>query len=376
MKIELNLPLLIGPHKSPSFDICIPEMHPLTLSVDPETGRLQQLSNTLTENILSDIYSQGIEMGVTNDDTDFGRPYVNDFIKYFTRHSTGAGTVLEIGAGTGYLSKLISNLGYTTTLIEPGIGYSDKWEKYNLEVINDFFPHPALEGKKYDYIILYNVIEHMDALEEFCLALRGVAKSSTRIIIAVPDCEKELVQGDASILVHEHMSFFTMDSLEVTFENLGFAIKTEKSEFGRSIFACITLNTSFEKSFDVKEKRTRSSHISKKYLALVQENIYKVKHYLEQVDRKAQLGIYCPARMLNYLSVGEKYKFLDDSPVLEGKYYPPFKSKITPVRKSSLKECKHIIIGSQTFENVMINRIIKNSENPIEIHRLSQILGA
>ena len=62
-------------------------------------------------------------------------------------------------------------------------------------------------------IIFYTVLEHIANLNRFFSHLTARMKPNAKVICAVPDCSLEINAGDPSMLLHEHMHYFTPNSL-------------------------------------------------------------------------------------------------------------------------------------------------------------------
>ena len=155
-----NLPFCIGVRNQPFNPKGIPSEFPLTITLNNKLNRLEQVPNKELNTFLDNAYSIGNEIGTPSNDTSLGMPYVNDFIKFINAFKQPKGRLLEIGAGTGFLSKCLKDIGWETVSIEPGKGYEESWKRHNVQVINDFFPSEEIEPG-FDAIVMYTVLEHI-----------------------------------------------------------------------------------------------------------------------------------------------------------------------------------------------------------------------
>jgi len=130
-----NLPFCIGATPDSNNPGNVPNMYPFKLIINNQIGRLEQENTLDLDTILDTSYSLGLEMGTPSDNTELGLPYVNDFISFIENHIEEKGKILEIGAGTGYLRRVLIDRGWVVDSIEPGAGYSEYWQKYNINVI-------------------------------------------------------------------------------------------------------------------------------------------------------------------------------------------------------------------------------------------------
>lgn len=347
-----DMPFCVGACAAPNNPKHLPNCFPMELCLNEESGGLQLSTNDELEQIISIAYSIGIEMGTPSDDTDLGRPYVLDFLKFIEDSTHKKGRALEIGAGVGYLSSLLLIEGWHVDSLEPGRGYKSYWEKYKIGVINDFFPSTKATGP-YDLIVFYTVLEHIPNVRGFlekvidCLAPDGV------IALAVPDCSEEIEAGDPSMLLHEHYHYFTVSSLRRTLMSAGLFTSVQKSGYGRTLYAYA--KPSFVKQLDEPDKEELK--VLKAYPAKIRRLTETMHRNIERALTNGTLGIYCPVRALAVLSPNKPVRFFDDSPDLHGKFYPPFISRIESRDELFENPPDTLWIMSRTFGEKLKNSI-------------------
>jgi hypothetical protein len=318
-----DMPFCIGACARPVNPDPLPSTYPIELCINKDIGRLELSSDGTLDGLLKSAYSLGIEMGTPSDNTDLGKPYVMDFVAFIGDFTEHKGYALEIGAGVGFLSRILLGKGWHVDSIEPGKGYERHWEKHGVKVINEFFPSPSAKGP-YDLIVFYTVLEHIKDTGVF---LRTVAKHLApqgRIVLSVPDCSLEIEAGDPSMLLHEHFQYFTPSTLERTLLEAGFYTVIRHSNFGRSIYACATLGES-KVNFGIPEKEFSVFYGYANKVSLLRTR------FQEQVANllvHGTVGIFCPSRALALLSSIHEVRFFDDAAALHGKYYPPFQARI------------------------------------------------
>ncbi len=339
-----DMPFCLGAMNTPENPSGIPNVYPFHLEINSSLGRLEQTIDASLEELLKQAYEVGNEMGTPSDNTELGLPYVDDFISFIDQSVSCRGKLLEIGAGTGFMSKRLSQDGWQVTSIEPGVGYEHYWKSYDVEVINDFFPTSLVKGQ-FDAIIFYTVLEHLKDTKTFLSSVKKQLKPDGKIFLAVPDCTLEISQRDPSILLHEHFHYFTKASLANTLFEAGLTASIKPSQFGRSLFAVGTIaadtqlpsvNTSI-----LSELETYINEIPKAR-TILQDNL---TNWLKNGD----VGLFCPSRLLNFFQADTDFFFYDDAEGLEGQYYPPFTSVIGNREKLFNDEPKTLLIGSRTF---------------------------
>lgn len=100
------------------------------------------------------------------------------------RHNWYNSKVLEIGCGEGFLSYEIAN--YAGSVVAYDINEDTHWkvlnDKNNLTFTNN---DKDLAGSNFDYIVLYDVLDHIEKLEytEFMLWVKSLLKPNGKMII-------------------------------------------------------------------------------------------------------------------------------------------------------------------------------------------------
>jgi SAM-dependent methyltransferase len=339
-----DVPFCIGALNQPENPSPIPSVFPLELKVDEGLGAIVQVPNPTLMGYLDAAYTLGIELGTPSDDTELGRPYVEDFLSFLRPLIPKYGTVLEIGAGTGYLSRRMLDEGWRVDSMEPGEGFAEHWQRYDVKVINEFFPSSAISGE-YDAIVCYTVLEHIGELGEFLAAVRAHLKPRGRFIASVPDCTLEIQAADPAMLVHEHFHYFSAGSLRRTLQSSGFSQTTvQSSKFGRSLYAAATASDG------------GSDEVSGDDLALVRNYLTRVVETRQEIEtrvlralQEGQVGVFCPLRAISSLPRDPRLRFFDDSPILLGRYFPPFDAPIEGRPTLFESPPKTLFIASRTF---------------------------
>ncbi len=138
------------------------------------------------------------------------------------------GTLLDIGAGTGDFLKVAKEIGWQVQGMEPNKNALKLASEKGIELkssLNDF------EGKQFDVITLWHVLEHIPNLEETIIKLSNLVKPNGSLIIAVPNFKsfdaKHYGKFWAAFDVPRHLWHFSKESIQKLFsENF----KLEKVE--------------------------------------------------------------------------------------------------------------------------------------------------
>lgn len=119
--------------------------------------------------------------------------------QYFKHHVPASTRILDVGPGIGTYSNLLRELGYSIDCIEIWEPYvheynlHDKYDNVHIGNIVDF------DISEYDYIILGDVLEHIDA-EGAQKLINSIIDSGKQCMVAVP---YEMEQGEYYGNVHE-----------------------------------------------------------------------------------------------------------------------------------------------------------------------------
>ncbi len=135
------------------------------------------------------------------------------------KHTTGK-KVLEVGAGFGLLSSILSGNGYEVDALEPVVTphYLKKAPVYIIHKPFDSFAKKTT--KKYDAIILYDVFEHVDdpkatvALFSKLLAKNGIVFIQTPNYLSLM---AKMVKDWSWWMIEDHRFFYSKKSFELLF---------------------------------------------------------------------------------------------------------------------------------------------------------------
>lgn len=98
--------------------------------------------------------------------------------------------VLEIGPGRGAFADLCLNSGVRYAAVEANKPLADSLRSRGAEVIESLVPPlPPLEGK-FDFVVMINVMEHMNGLPEALAVarqIREVLESGGKFVVCSPD---------------------------------------------------------------------------------------------------------------------------------------------------------------------------------------------
>lgn len=131
-----------------------------------------------------------------------------------------SGRVLEIGCNDGYLLGKLVTKGCEVVGVDPALNFD------TANVIHEFWsPELATTLGKFDYVVATNVIAHMHDPRTALEACRQVLKPNGEVIVEVHNAESVMVCGQFDTIYHEHVSYFTIKSMQTLANKVGLYIR-------------------------------------------------------------------------------------------------------------------------------------------------------
>ncbi len=312
--------------------------------------------------ILDRAYRQGQLIGTPLAEDAYGKPYADDFFSFIRKLGLRTDALaIEIGAGVGYLTRRLKDAGLQIIGIEPGRGYAPHWDKYGVEVVNDFFPSPRVSGV-FDLICSYAVLEHIAEPVKFLKDVRDHLAPEGVAVFSVPDCTEEIVTGDPAILFHEHFSYFEAGSLTRLIESVGMHAVVVKSGFGRCLYAIASLKAWPSLIGEQGVDRELVASYPERCGRFVTGFRQKISNMVAQ----GTVGVYCATRGLALLDRAWPMRFFDDDPALQGKFLPPFSCRIEGLDSLISRPVHTVLVMSRTFgERIRKNLKVAGYKGPV-----------
>ena len=371
--LNIDIPLFYVTHAE-TGNGPFPECFPFTLSKNEVTGLPhQEVSSELVE-VLDRVYSEGTMMiGSMHPDDSIGMGHAADCLSFTLLHigSVEGMRILEIGCGLGHVLSELSSRGGECVGLEPGEQINEVEDK-RIEKIQDFFPSPQILGRQFDLVTSFNVIEHVQKVKEMFQAVHECLVSSGDFIFCVPNCGPYLENGDISILLHEHINYFSEQNITQFLRTCGFAPVTVEVSANQSLLlvhakkSVPQISQSQPQSFDLKQ-----------FSNAMQSLLLKLEYCLKKFDDE-QIAVYCPNRALNNLcQLGRKnIRIVDDTPNLLGRHFPYFSRSVENFESLCADPPKIIIIFSYTYAELLKNRCRESPElREVEVFAFSDFYG-
>jgi SAM-dependent methyltransferase len=143
-------------------------------------------------------------------------------------NSAKKGSLLDIGAGTGEFLKVAREKGWDITGVEPSEKARNFASSKNIELCESM---DELNGKKFDAVTLWHVLEHVPDLKNTIQKIESLVKKDGSLVIAVPNFNsfdaKYYKEFWAAYDVPRHLWHFSQDSMNRIFSS---ELKLEKTK--------------------------------------------------------------------------------------------------------------------------------------------------
>tara|TARA_B110000967_G_scaffold193646_1_gene221407 strand:- start:657 stop:1511 length:855 start_codon:yes stop_codon:yes gene_type:complete len=143
------------------------------------------------------------------------------FLKPF--HSK-QGTLLDIGAGTGFFLRAAKKKGWTVTGIEPNSSARKLANDKAASSVFDIEAMHQLPPNSFDVITLWHVLEHLPNLEDDIKLFYKLLKPNGRIVVAVPNYKSfdalYFKEYWAAYDVPRHLWHFSQQSISKVFSEI------------------------------------------------------------------------------------------------------------------------------------------------------------
>lgn len=144
------------------------------------------------------------------------------------KQHVSSGTILDIGCGTGEFLYYCKSRGYDVSGVEPNEKAMQYARQVNgLTITENLFSLEA-NSVKFNGVTLWHVLEHLHALNESLITIKGLLAPGGILIIAVPNCNSwdahRYGKYWAAYDVPRHLYHFTEETLKILIEKHGFKV--------------------------------------------------------------------------------------------------------------------------------------------------------
>lgn len=341
------------------------------LTIDKISGYIKQARSQELLDIIKEIYQLDHNIGYLQEGSEelqtYGKEYLG-FISNSIKNSkidTADMTILDIGCGGGIvLNQLYKEYTSSKVIgIEPSPLAKRASEKFGFKLIEEFYPPQNREDiKELDVVLHYDVLEHVENPLKFLEEIYKDLKVDALMVFSVPDCTTAIKNGDISILIHEHLNYFSVDSLKKLVEQAGYSdVVVEQGIHGGTLL-CSARKRDIKNSVVIDTKTIEDDF--RKFIEKNRALIEKLKNIIASYSDKS-IGFYVPLRAIPYitkLELTRGYSFYDDSKFFSHKYLDGFDDvKIQNFYDLQKEPVDVIFIMTHAYGSIIKHRIEKEN---------------
>jgi SAM-dependent methyltransferase len=174
-------------------------------------------------------------------------------VKLISKLNSGKGNLLDIGAGTGEFLRMAQRKGWVISGVEPNEGARNFAYKKNITLDESI---AVLDGKIFDVVTLWHVLEHMPDLQNTIQNIKQLVKVGGTLVIAVPNFNsfdaKHYKNYWAAFDVPRHLWHFSQDAMREIFCSEFELVKTKPLLFDSFYVSLLSEKYKSGNSFSMK----------------------------------------------------------------------------------------------------------------------------
>ena len=372
------LPLYWRLKSKSESNFSIPETLPFDLYEDDE-GLVRQVQSPGLMTALEKIYRLDYNIGYIQEGYEIAEGYAEDFKRYILDHlhlvSEGA-EILEIGCGGATILNFLSEK-YSVAGIDPSPIAARAGEKFGIKIFPEFFSSRTCQVRP-DLIFHSDVLEHVADPLQFLVDQFNVLKAGGFVVVSVPDATESVQIGDISIAMHQHLQYFTLDTLARLLKKAGFEVlNVERAKYGGSIYAIGQKVKHLESVMVMNDNHPQPLS----NFGLFSESISNFRAvYKEDSRRHKQIGFYVPLRALPYLATvnssfkPETVRFFDDTSHWHGRFFDGTSVPIENFKDLVRDPVPLIYVMSLTFDKLILEKVQETLGSSVEVKILRDLI--
>jgi len=349
----------------------VPEFLPFSFHFNTSLGLLQQKYSCLVSETLESVYAKDENVGYLQDGHDLAELYSSDFLNFLEEsldlRAFKGKNLLEVGCGGCYLLNKLKSIGFKVFGCDPSPVSLVAGKKNNIDIVSEFYGGSVISSK-FDMIVHYDVLEHIYDPIGFLKQHRVNLNTNGYIAFAVPDCTEAITRGDISMILHEHVNYFSASSLKSTVEASGFEIIALRKGDKVGTLHCVAkvsekpfIKSRYDEVFDFND-----------FLGKFEINKETISTWLDIED----VGIYIPLRAIPYLCIDNRFsgiRFFDDNTDLHGKFFDGFNIDVESFDDLIRNPPKRILVFSYVFGELIRKKILSHAKCELEIFTLEDL---
>ncbi len=226
-------PLFVGIVGENTPDELVNATLPISLVACSICKTIQQSVEPEIDELLDQIYLNSQDNAVSGTRTgegEFGIQRAHLFIEKAGLDAMPA-RILEIGCNEGHMLAFCKELGGQQLVgVEPSVKKAFS-PAPGIDILPGYFDGSTFPAEQFDLVFLIEVFEHIPNPMQFLRDVHRVLAPGGRLAMSMPNCETGLRYGNIGMPIHEHLLYFTPNTLENTLRRADFEVERIDSNF-------------------------------------------------------------------------------------------------------------------------------------------------
>ncbi|MBN1054449.1 methyltransferase domain-containing protein [Clostridium botulinum] len=286
-----------------------------------------------------------------------------EYIKNNTNYNS-INKILDIGCRRGEMLKLFKNDNKNILGIEPSDCNVEYLKKCYIPVIKGLFNNNIVENKKFDLILLINVLEHIKNPDKMLNEICNKLTNDGYLLINVPTleaCHKTVnINNISDYFTFQHLQYFTPDNLIYLLQKNGFVIVKYDIEGSSINIVCNNINNSSKLEFKSQYKRNKKIVVD--YLTERKKKLANLRHILENINSNGLIiyGAGAHTTQLMQIMNFDKFKLVGICDSDKNKYGMNLAGiKVCNIDEIDKSIFNDILISSSAYQEEIYNFLIK-----------------
>lgn len=298
------------------------------------------VDRNLNERIYRELYRYYPFENIESFQDTYRKPF-NAMFDFMFSGNTSDMKLLEIGCGSVDSMRLLSERGFECTGVDPS---SETVVSGGISVIGEPYEEINFENQ-FDVVIARFVLEHIIDLNLFMNKLRNDIKDGSLVFVQVPSIINFIKGGILCIGAHEHIHYFSRQSLSILFKRFGFAQQIVSEWRMPSLLGCFCKKKSEDSESFASPKGNiynlfkDTVHSATESFAEIISHYKNICFYGAGLQLMWLLYIYGIDLSLNSITI------VDDNEILYGRYLPGVDCPIVPLDKKVLEQNDVVVLS-------------------------------
>lgn len=274
--------------------------------------------------------------------------------------------VVEAGSNDGTLLRFLTGAGFEAIGFEPSRALPDAPSRNGSATIRDYFSTESLRRHSVSgasAVVARHVLEHVADLHDFVAAMREALQPAGLAVIEVPDVLALLAQDVAGNLYHQHLTYFSVDTLIRLMSEHGFGhlASMRGDAHGGSIVGVFGKDVgSAEDRIDPRLLGRVDRGRTTRFAARVQRYLEGFRRMLGELKGIGSVAGWGAAERTTALlglakvSEGQIDYFVDRNSAYHGLYLPKVHSPVYSPSHLDEQPPAHTIIFARSFEDDIV----------------------